>query len=246
MSTNNLNQLVLSTLICLLCLTPAARAQDAAPSLMAVTQGAAGEEGTPLTLKALEDLTLTVKELSWNPRSESMDMESVKLTRKLAAGESYSFTFLPAGDIPNLALCARPQSGEELCWTPSFSGEDGHLEMDPGFVLESPALVEVAHSPAPEGETNFSLKAKVPLTLSLKDMAFDEKRGDIAPVRIREACHLEAGETYTFSHLISEGIPDLSVCAQAESGPETELCWTPFFSGEDGHLMLGPGFVPQK
>ena len=77
-------------------------------------------------------------------------------------------------------------------------------------------------------------------------MAVDEKRGDIAPVRIREARHLDAGETYTFSHLISEGIPDLSVCAQAESGPETELCWTPFFSGEDGHLMLGPGFVPQK
>lgn len=247
MSTNTLNQLVvISTLACLLCIAPAARAQDAAPSLMVVTQGTAGEEGTPLTLKALEDLTLTVKELFWNPKSESMDMESVKLTRKLAAGESYSFTFLPAGDIPNLALCARPQSGEELCWTPSFSGEDGHLEMDPGFVLESPALVEVTHAPAPEGETNFSLKAKVPLTLSLKDMAFDEKRGDIAPVRIREARHLDAGETYTFSHLVSEGIPDLSVCAQAESGPETELCWTPFFSGEDGHLMLGPGFVPQK
>nr|MCR5219926.1 hypothetical protein [bacterium] len=195
MSTNTLNQLVvISTLACLLCIAPAARAQDAAPSLMVVTQGTAGEEGTPLTLKALEDLTLTVKELFWNPKSESMDMESVKLTRKLAAGESYSFTFLPAGDIPNLALCARPQSGEELCWTPSFSGEDGHLEMDPGFVLESPALVEVAHAPAPEGETNFSLKAKVPLTLSLKDMAFDEKRGDIAPVRIREARHLDAGE----------------------------------------------------
>ena len=251
MNANTSKQLVLSILACLLCLTPvpAARAQDvpaSTPSLMVVTQGAAGEEGTPLTLKALEDLTLTVKELFWNPKSESMDTESVKLTRKLAAGESYSFTFLPAGDIPNLALCAKPQSGEELCWTPSFSGEDGHLEMDPGFVLESPALVEVAHAPAPEGETSFSLKAKVPLTLSLKDMAFDEKRGDIAPVRIREARHLEAGETYTFSHLVSEGIPDLSVCAQAESGPETELCWTPFFSGEDGHLMLGPGFVPQK
>ena len=249
MNANTLKQLVPGILACLFCLAPAALAQDTAdsePALMTVTQGAPTEAGTPLSLKALKPLTLTVKELFWNPKSESMDMESVQLTRKLAAGESYSFTFLPAGDIPNLALCAKPQSGKELCWTPSFSGEDGHLEMDPGFVLESPALVEVAHAPVPDGKTRFTLKAKVPLTLSLKDMAFDEKRGDIAPVRIRETRQMKAGETYTFSQMVPEGIPDLSVCARAESGPETELCWTPFFSGEDGHLILAPGFVPKK
>jgi len=133
MNTRTLNQLVLSALACLLCLAPAAPAQNATPDLMRVTQGTATEAGTPLSLKALKPLTLTVKKLYWNPKSERMDMEVVKLTRKLAAGERYSFTFLPDGDIPNLALCARPQSGKELCWTPSFSGEDGHLILAPGF-----------------------------------------------------------------------------------------------------------------
>ena len=246
MNTRTLNQLVLSALACLLCLAPAAQAQNAAPALMRVTQGTATETGTPLSLKAMTPLTLTVKELFWNPKSERMDMEIVKLTRKLAAGESYSFTFLPAGDIPNLALCAKPQSGKELCWTPSFSGEDGHLEMEPGFVLESPVLVEVAHAPAAEGKTRFTLKAKVPLTLILKDMAYDEKLGNITPVRIRETRRLKPGGSYIFSHLIPEGIPDLSICAQTGSSPETELCWTPSFSGEDGHLILAPGFVPKK
>ncbi len=126
-------------LCCPPCLTPAALANSVAPfqrNLVEVTQGKANESGTPLTLKAREPLTLTMKELSWNPKTESMDLETVKFIRSLKKGQTYKFTFLPAGDIPNLALCAKPQSGPERCWKPSFSGRDGSLEMDAGFYLK--------------------------------------------------------------------------------------------------------------
>ena len=122
-----------------LCQTPTTLANAVAPFLrnvVDVTQGKATESGTPLTLKAREPLTLTVKELSWNPKTESMDLEVVKLIRHLAKGQTYSFTFLPAGDIPNLALCAKTQAGPERCWKPSFSGRDGSLEMVSGFHLK--------------------------------------------------------------------------------------------------------------
>ena len=111
---------------------------QAAPPLMDVAQGAATEAGTPLTLTARAPLTLTVKTLHWSEKIQDF-LEDVKLTRKLAAGESYSFTFLPAGDIPNLALCAAPEAGAQQCWKPAFSGEDGRLLMEPGFALKGAA-----------------------------------------------------------------------------------------------------------
>lgn len=112
-----------------------AAADPAAPILMDVVQGEAGESGTPLTLTANEPLTLTVKDLEWGPDSPP-PKETVTLTRELDKGQTYSFSFLPAGDMPTLALCARPKSGAELCWMPSYSGEDGSLMMDAGFRLK--------------------------------------------------------------------------------------------------------------
>ena len=49
------------------------------------------------------------------------------------------------------------------------------------------------------------------------------------------------GESYIFSHVIPEGMPNLLVCARTES---KRLCWAPAFSGVDGSLMFSPGFVP--
>lgn len=105
-------------------------------------------------------------------------------------------------------------------------------------------LVEVRHEPVAEGQTRFTLEAKTPLTLNLKELEFNEKTSTVDPARITFSRRLGTGETYSFSHLVPEGIPNLTVCATAESGPEAnrELCWIPFFSGEDGSLMMDAGF----
>ena len=136
-----------ASLLAVLLAAPAAADETAAANeptaettriLMEVRQGAASEAGTPLTLTALLPLTFTVKSLHWSETTRDFQ-EDVKLTSNLAEGETYSFTFLPAGDIPNLALCAKPESGAELCWKPALSGKDGSLLMEPGFALKGTA-----------------------------------------------------------------------------------------------------------
>ena len=138
------------------------------------------------------------------------------------------------------ALCASAALACLFCPEPAAQAKD--------LAQSVPVLVEVQHAPSAEGQTRFTLEAKTPLTLNLKEVAFNEKTSTLDPVRVTFSRHLRAGETYTFSHLVPEGIPDLTVCATAESGPaaQQELCWTPFFSGKDGSLMMDAGFRLKK
>ena len=134
------------------------------------------------------------------------------------------------------ALCVSATLVSLLCLAPAAPAKD--------LAQTAPVLVEVRHEPAAEGQTSFTLEAKTPLTLNLKELEFNEKTSTVNPARITFSRRLGTGETYSFSHLVPEGIPNLTVCATAESGTEMnrELCWIPFFSGEDGRLLMDAGF----
>ena len=54
---------------------------------------------------------------------------------------------------------------------------------------------------------------------------------------------IQPGEIYIFSHNVPEGMPTLFVCAKTDA---KRLCWAPAFSGEDGSLMVSPGFALYK
>ena len=52
----------------------------------------------------------------------------------LPEGEVYLFRHHVPEGMPNLLVCARA-GAERLCWAPRFSGMDGSVELDPGFIL---------------------------------------------------------------------------------------------------------------
>ncbi len=52
---------------------------------------------------------------------------------QLQKGEVYLFRHLVPEGMPNLLVCAQDET-EQLCWTPRFSGVDGSVELDPGFI----------------------------------------------------------------------------------------------------------------
>ena len=52
----------------------------------------------------------------------------------LEKGVVYLFRHHVPEGMPNLLVCAKDEIAR-LCWTPRFSGVDGSVELDPGFVL---------------------------------------------------------------------------------------------------------------
>ena len=106
-------------------------------SVVEVEVGKATEKGTPLTFTALTDLTLEFRD------GTEADLDNMawwekkpKISKPLKEGEKYTFDFLPAGDIPNLAICADVEV-ENHCSFPSLSGKDGSVEgFGTGFTLK--------------------------------------------------------------------------------------------------------------
>lgn len=52
----------------------------------------------------------------------------------LQQGDAYLFRHLVPEGMPNMVICAQDEISKK-CWIPRFSGLDGTLELDPGFVL---------------------------------------------------------------------------------------------------------------
>lgn len=97
---------------------------------VSVKQGIANKNGTPLTLKFFFPSTLTIKKLYWNEKSQAMDLEIIQLKKEFLANETYSFNFLPDGDIPNLELCVETDFKFSRCWKPDIGGKEGGSILD--------------------------------------------------------------------------------------------------------------------
>lgn len=86
-------------------------------------------------------------------------------------------------------------------------------------------------------EADFSLRAERELTLEQRTIT---GYNDGFTYGKRTSSAMKRGDTQTLNVCISEGIPALEICAKAGG---QEKCWTPTYSGEDGSLVLAPGFA---
>ena len=90
-------------------------------------------------------------------------------------------------------------------------------------------------------EADFSLRAERPLTLVQRAITGLNDDGKFSYGNSTSSA-MKRGDTQTINACISEGIPTLEICATPEGGG-AERCWTPAYSGNDGSLMLAPGFA---
>lgn len=86
-------------------------------------------------------------------------------------------------------------------------------------------------------EADFSLRAERDLTLEQRVIT---GYNDGFTYGSRSSSTMKRGDTTRLNTCISEGIPALEICAKADG---QEQCWTPAYSGEDGSLVLAPGFA---
>lgn len=86
-------------------------------------------------------------------------------------------------------------------------------------------------------EADFSLRAERDLTLEQRAIT---GYNDGFTYGNRTSSAMKRGDTQKLNVCISEGIPALEICAKADG---QEKCWTPAYSGEDGSLVLAPGFA---
>ena len=93
---------------------------------------------TRVTLKARTPLTLIFRELELEDDGVRKPGKVIKSSVRLAAGETHSFIHEQPFDLPTqAAVCAKPESGPELCWLhcDNEADEGGRFIMEPGFVL---------------------------------------------------------------------------------------------------------------
>ena len=92
---------------------------------------------TRVTLKAKVPLTLLFRELEEDGSRKPSQV--IKSSVRLAAGETHSFIHEQPFDLPTqAAVCAKPESGPEMCWLhrDNEADEGGRFIMEPGFVLK--------------------------------------------------------------------------------------------------------------
>lgn len=93
---------------------------------------------------------------------------------------------------------------------------------------------------APDGENgeSFLLEANQPLHLLMCSMTWKDER--LTP-NLLHRLPLNRGDGCLLKLTPSEGIPRFAVCIG-----DVAHCWTPAYNGEDGRLILGPGFSLRK
>ena len=124
-----------------LCISSITYAKDVndnvVPNLIEVQIGVETKNGTPLTLSALQPLTLTLKELGWNPENTALIPVRTKLTKRMIAGEIFAFTYVAPFDYPSMEICAKADtaSNGEFCWRPDFESDEGNSKVF-GFIIK--------------------------------------------------------------------------------------------------------------
>lgn len=88
-------------------------------------------------------------------------------------------------------------------------------------------------------EADFTLHAGRDLTLEQRTITGVNNDGEYI-YGSRTSHSMKRGDTQKLNACISETIPALEICAKADG---QEKCWSPAYSGEDGALVLAPGFA---
>lgn len=74
------------------------------------------------------------------------------------------------------------------------------------------------------------------LNVLIRKVAWDEETSTCNQGELLKKVALKEGETCRVRFMVPEGIPHIMICAD-------DICGSPTFSGMDGSLVLGPGFI---
>ncbi|MDY0275373.1 MAG: hypothetical protein RBR42_08040 [Desulfomicrobium sp.] len=89
-------------------------------------------------------------------------------------------------------------------------------------------------------ENCFLLRPQQPVLLEFFTVDGFSDQGIPLPGQLLAEHKLQVGDVFLFRHLVPEGMPNLLLCAQDETG---RYYWHPRFSGMDGSLELNQGFI---
>ena len=104
-------------------------------------------------------------------------------------------------------------------------------------------LINTLDSDDAAAADGFLLQAHQDLTLEFHAIDDFSPQGEAILGEELAAYPLQSGEVFCLRHLVSEGMPNLLVCAKTSADT---WCWAPRFSGLDGSLELDPGFILQQ
>lgn len=102
-------------------------------------------------------------------------------------------------------------------------------------ILLNMVTVKMGEDVDKDGCNSFQLRANEDLILSFRKVVLNEENYTTSPGEVLSKISLKEGESCLLTVLISEGMPNLMICAN-------EVCWEPSFSGEDGSLIVSAGF----
>ncbi len=86
------------------------------------------------------------------------------------------------------------------------------------------------------GCNSFLFTAEKNLNFLIRKARWDEKTSALKPGEILKKIPLKKGDACRVRFLVPEGMPRLMICAD-------DTCCAPVFSGLDGSLVLGRGFI---
>lgn len=117
----------------------------------------------------------------------------------------------------------------------SFRKIDANGETISDWIPLNMVTVKAGEGIDEHGCNSFQLRANEDLTLSFRKVVLNEENYTTSPGEVLSKISLKEGKSGLLKALISEGIPNLMICAN-------EFCWEPSFSGEDGSLIVSAGF----
>ena len=240
-----MKHLILLAASALLTLPAAAQGTDTLITITASAPRASnrcGAQEADFSLRAERDLTLEQRTITgYNDGFTYGNRTSSAMKR----GDTQTLNVCISEGIPALEICAKG-GGQEKCWTPAYSGEDGSLVLAPGFALLAAAPVTGAlisidggavRSGDSCGQADFILRAERDLTLVQR--AITDWDDDGKPIYGSGASRaMKRGDTQKLTVCTYED--ELGICATPEGGGK-ERCWRPHNSRYA--LTAAPGFA---
>ena len=239
-----MKHLLPALLLALAALPAAAQGTDTLITITASAPRASnrcGAQEADFSLRAERDLTLEQRTITGYNDGFTYGKRTSSAMKR---GDTQKLNVCISEGIPALEICAKAD-GQEKCWTPAYSGEDGSLVLAPGFA-SAPAqgagtLITIDGGAVRSGDScgraDFTLRAERPLTLVQRTI--NEVNDDGTPTYgSSTSSAMKRGDTQKLTACTYDDV--LEICATPEGGGK-EQCWRPFNSRYS--LTVAPGFA---
>ena len=91
-----------------------------------------GAQEADFTLRAERPLTIVQRAIT-GVNDEGKFTYGSSTSSAMKRGDTQKLNACMTEGIPALEICAKPEGGQEQCWAPAYSGEDGSLVLASGF-----------------------------------------------------------------------------------------------------------------